>query len=220
MCGRFSLNHPPEDVLGRFLVQGVLFPDLAPRLQIAPGEPVAVVTAHGPHRERLLEPMQWGLVPFWARDTELGKKLINARSETAHEKPSFKNSLKRRRCLIPADGFYEWDKKTKLPTYFQQSGGGLFAFAGLFDEWICPDGSPLRSFAILTTAPNALVGKIHDRMPVILRNPDAEDAWLDVQNTPPEALTSFFEPLDGAQMEAYPPAPPAREELSLFTTLT
>jgi putative SOS response-associated peptidase YedK len=217
MCGRFSLQKEPGDVLGRFEVQGVLFPDLAPRVQIAPGNAVAVITAHGPHRERLLEPMQWGLVPFWAR--ERGRGLINARCETAHEKPSFKNSLKRRRCLIPADGFYEWDKKTKLPTYFQRTGGSLFAFAGLFDEWISPDGSPLRSFAILTIAPNALVEKIHDRMPVILSGPDAEDAWLDVQNTPPEGFALLFQPFDEAGMEAYPVGAPARAEPDLFTSL-
>jgi putative SOS response-associated peptidase YedK len=217
MCGRFSLQQEPGDVLGRFEIQGVLFPDLVPRPQIAPGSPVAVITAHGPNRERLLEPMQWGLVPFWAR--ERGSGLINARCETAHEKPSFKNSLKRRRCLIPADGFYEWDKKTKLPTHFRQAGGGLFAFAGLFDEWVCPDGSPLRSFAILTTAPNALVGRVHDRMPVILSGPDAEDAWLDVQNTPPEALIPFFQPFDEARMEADTPRSTTREEPDLFSAL-
>lgn len=204
MCGRFTLHHEPGEILARFAVQGSLFEELAPRFNIAPSQPIAVITAHGPHRERLLEPMQWGLVPFWARDLELGKKLINARAETAHEKPSFKHSLKRRRCLIPADGFYEWDRQTRQPMHFRLTGGALFAFAGIFDEWSSPDGSVLRSCAVLTTTPNPLVGRVHDRMPVILDGEEAEDAWLDVQSVGPEALAVFFAPRDESEMDAYP----------------
>lgn len=203
MCGRFTLHHDAADIFNRFGIQGSLFPDLAPRFNIAPSQPVAVVTSHGPRHERLLEPMQWGLVPFWAKDTELGKKLINARAETAAEKPSFKHSLKRYRCLVPADGFYEWDKVTKQPMHFRRKKGELFAFAGLFAEWQSPDGSQLRSFTILTTAPNDLVERTHDRMPVILRDEDAEEAWLDVQGTPVTDLEPFFIPLAASEMDAY-----------------
>jgi putative SOS response-associated peptidase YedK len=204
MCGRFTLHHDPAEIFDRFEIQGSLFAELTPRFNIAPSQAVAVITEHGPRRERLLEPMQWGLVPFWARDTELGKKLINARSETAAEKPSFKHALKRRRCLVPADGFYEWDRATKQPMHFRKKGGALFAFAGLFDEWQSPDGSALRSFTVLTTTPNPLVARIHDRMPVILKDADAEDAWLDVQGTPLDSLELFFAPLDAGEMDAYP----------------
>lgn len=202
MCGRFTLHHSQGEIAARFEIQGSLFPDLAPRFNVAPTQAIPVITAHGPRLERLLEPMLWGLVPFWAKDTGIGSKLINARSETAHEKPSFKHSLKRRRCLIPADGFYEWERSTKTPRHFRLMGGRLFAFAGLFDEWQSPDGSPLRTCTVLTTSPNPLVAPIHDRMPVILHEED-ESAWLDVQSVLPGDLLPFFAPYPESEMDAY-----------------
>ena len=202
MCGRFTLHHSPDQIAARFGVQGSLFPDLTPRFNIAPTQTIPVITAHGPRGERLLEPMLWGLVPSWAKDPGSGARLINARSETAHEKPSFRNALKRRRCLIPADGFYEWERATRVPRHFRLTGGRLFALAGLFDEWLSPDGSPLRTCAILTTGANSLVAPIHDRMPVILSEAD-EAGWLDVQSVAPADLLPCFAPCPESAMEAY-----------------
>jgi putative SOS response-associated peptidase YedK len=187
--------------MARFDVQGSLFEPTA-RYNIAPTQPVAAVTAHGPSAERLLEPLLWGLVPFWAKDRAIGSKLINARSETVQEKPSFKHALSRRRCLIPADGFYEWDRTTKQPTHFRVRGGELFAFAGLYEEWHAPDGSPLRTCTVLTTEANALVATIHERMPVILQNPDDEAMWLEVGRYKPLDLMPLFAPFPAEQMDA------------------
>lgn len=165
MCGRFTLHHSNDDVVERFGVQGSLF-EVTPRYNIAPTQAVAAITGQGPNIERLLEPLQWGLVPFWAKERSIGSKLINARSETVHEKPSFKHALARRRCLVIADGFYEWERTTKQPVHFRVRGGALFAFAGLYEEWHSPDGSALRSCTVLTTQANGLVGRVHERMPV------------------------------------------------------
>ncbi|MBB6050211.1 SOS response-associated peptidase [Armatimonas rosea] len=201
MCGRFTMHHGPDELMARFDIQGSLFEPTA-RYNIAPTQPVAAVTAHGPRAERLLEPLHWGLVPFWAKDTAIASKLINARSETVQEKPSFKHALSRRRCLIPADGFYEWDRKTKQPTHFRVRGGELFAFAGLYEEWHAPDGSPLRTCTVLTTEANALVAPIHERMPVILQNPDDEAMWLEVGRYKPLDLPPLFSPFPADQMDA------------------
>lgn len=200
MCGRFTQHHDQTEIEARFHVQGALF-DMEPRYNIAPTQPVFAITSHGPGQERLLEPLRWGLVPFWARDTAIGNKLINARCETAAEKPSFRNALARRRCLIPADGFYEWDRTTRQPFHFRRRDGGLFAFAGLWEEWESPDGSPLRTCTVLTTAANSLVGRIHERMPVILPA-DGEADWLDVARCRPPDLTPFWEPYPESEMQA------------------
>ncbi|MCX6369474.1 MAG: SOS response-associated peptidase, partial [Armatimonadetes bacterium] len=201
MCGRFTMHHDQGEVMARFEVQGSLFEPLA-RYNIAPTQAVAAITAHGPRAERLLEPLHWGLVPFWAKDTAIASKLINARSETVQEKPSFKHALSRRRCLIPADGFYEWDRKTKQPTHFRVRGGELFAFAGLYEEWQAPDGSSLRSCTVLTTQANALVAPIHERMPVILQTQDDEAIWLEVGRYKPHDLQPLMIPFPADQMEA------------------
>lgn len=195
------MHHDTDEIRARFEVQSSLF-EPQPRYNIAPTQPVAAITAHGPSAERLLEPLQWGLVPFWAKDTAIGSKLINARSETVQEKPSFKHALSRRRCLIPADGFYEWDRKTKQPTHFRVRGGELFAFAGLYEEWHAPDGSSLRTCTLLTTQANELVGKIHERMPVILQSPDDEALWLEVGRYKLFDLLPLFSPFPAAQMDA------------------
>jgi putative SOS response-associated peptidase YedK len=200
MCGRFTQHHSHDQVAARFGVQASLF-ETSARYNIAPTQPVAAITEHGPHRERLLEPLRWGLVPFWAKDTAIGNKLINARAETVAEKPSFRNALARRRCLIPADGFYEWDRTTKQPYHFRLRSGALFAFAGLFEEWESPDGSPLRTCTLLTTEANPLVGRIHERMPVILQ-PDDEDAWLDVARHKPAGIAALFRAYPEEAMQA------------------
>ena len=204
MCGRFTQGKSQTEVEARFEVQGSLF-TFPPRYNIAPSQAVAVVTVQGPNRERLLEPMQWGLVPAWARDTSRASQMINARSETVSEKPSYKQALMRRRCLVIADGFYEWDKVggSKLPRHFhlKDTHNPLFAMAGLWEEWESPDGSALRSCTVLTTEANALIAPYHERMPVILP-PEHEEDWLDVNRFTPQHLTSLYQPYSESKMAA------------------
>jgi len=202
LCGRFTQHHDQSELELRFDLGGSLFP-VVPRWNIAPTQSISVVTAHGPGAERLLEPMRWGLVPFWSKDLSIGVKMINARSETAAEKPAFRTPMKRRRCLVPADGFYEWDRTSRQPYHFTVDHGGLFAMAGIWDEWIAPDGSPLRSVAVLTKAANGLVGRIHDRMPVILDS-RYESAWLDSAHFGGEDLSEALLGVDEGRMEAVP----------------
>ncbi|MGC8783782.1 MAG: SOS response-associated peptidase [Armatimonadota bacterium] len=204
MCGRFTLTQPTQAVAERFGVQCILF-EFTPRYNIAPSQPVAVIMQDGGRR---LEACRWGLVPFWAKDPEIGNRLINARAETLAEKPAFKYSLTRRRCLIPADGFYEWRKEggRRVPVYIRKRDGGLFAFAGLWDEWQSPDGSPLRTCTIITTEPNALVASIHNRMPAILM-PEHEALWLDTSLKEPAQLLAMLQAYPEAEMEAYPVSP-------------
>jgi putative SOS response-associated peptidase YedK len=189
--------------------------DLEPRYNIAPTQPVAAVTLDGSSNNvgRRLEALHWGLIPFWAKDLTIGNKMINARAETLAEKPAFKNALVRRRCLIPADGFYEWKKegRGRQPFYIRQragSSGDLFAFAGLWEEWRDPaaskDAPPLRSCTIITVAPNALMASIHDRMPAILR-PNDEAAWLDTQGVrDPRDILALLAPYEDDALETYP----------------
>ena len=180
MCGRYTLNQTPKSVALRFEAAETIF-EFPPRFNIAPSQAVPVITQNAfGDGLRVLEGMRWGLVPSWAKDTNLGAKMINARVETLLEKPAYKRLLARKRCLIPADGLYEWktEGKTKLPFHIRFRDRHLFAFAGLWDEWEAPDGSPLRSCTIVTGAPNPLVAGIHDRMAVILR-PEDETVWLD-----------------------------------------
>ncbi|HVK05850.1 MAG TPA: SOS response-associated peptidase [Armatimonadaceae bacterium] len=207
MCGRFTMHHDVGEVVDRFGAQSVLFDELPPRYNVAPQQAVAAVTASGPKGERLLELCRWGLVPFWAKDPSIGGKMINARAETVAEKPSFKQALAKRRCLVPADGFYEWDRAggTRQPIHFRLKGGGgpLFAFAGLWEEWESPDGSPLRTCTLVTTTPNAIVAPYHDRMPVILR-PEDEALWMDTEVRQADALLPLLAPYPEEEMECYP----------------
>ncbi|MCJ7700742.1 MAG: SOS response-associated peptidase, partial [Anaerolineales bacterium] len=178
MCGRFTLTVDPADLQEAFYWVNFGNASLSPRYNIAPTQGVAVVTNNG---ENKLDFFTWGLVPFWAKDPSIGNRMINARAETLAEKPSFRNAFKRRRCLILADGFYEWkkipDNKTKIPTYIRLKDGKPFAFAGLWENWHSPDGSQILSTTIITTQPNDLVKPIHNRMPVILPE-DSYQAWL------------------------------------------
>ena len=200
MCGRFTLTQPASAVAERFGAQYVLF-EFSPRYNIAPSQPVAVVIQDGGRR---LEACRWGLVPFWAKDPEIGNRLINARAETLAEKPAFKYSLARRRCLIPADGFYEWRKEgnRRVPMYIRRRDGGLFAFAGLWDEWQSPDGSPLRTCTIITTQPNSLIAPIHYRMPAILK-PENEMLWLDPALKDPAQLLGMLRAYPEMELDAY-----------------
>jgi putative SOS response-associated peptidase YedK len=174
MCGRYSLHSHPSVVALQFGVGQV--PDFAPRYNIAPGTDVLVVreTPAG----RVAEFVRWGLIPAWAKDPDIGRRLNNARLETAHQKPSFRAAMRQRRCIIPADGFYEWQAgpRGKQPYFVHPAQGGLFGFAGLYEAWDGPDG-PVTTCTILTTEANDHMRRIHDRMPAILV-PDAYGQWL------------------------------------------
>ena len=201
------LRHTTQQIVMRFAVAevveatfGEMEPD-APRYNIAPAQPVDVVTESSP---RVLERMRWGLVPSWAKDPSIGSRMINARAETLVEKPSFRFALTRRRCLVPADGFYEWKKqgKTKQPLHIRRKDGEIFAFAGLWDEWTSPGGSPLHSCTIITVEPNALMAAIHNRMPAILRRED-EAAWPNAPGATAPELLSLLAPYPDEELEAY-----------------
>jgi putative SOS response-associated peptidase YedK len=202
MCGRFTLTVNPDQLQEQFGLSQPPPAELAPRFNIAPSQAVAVV-ANQP--ERVLDLFQWGLIPSWAKDPKIGNKLINARAETLAEKPSFRTALKRRRCLVVADGFYEWKKEgaSKTPMYIQLKDGRPFAFAGLWEVWQPPDGSVVKSCTIITTEPNSLLASIHNRMPVILP-PQAYDAWLTPGELPTADALSLLQPYDPAQMKAMP----------------
>lgn len=184
MCGRFTLTADADSIQQAFYLDEVDGWD-RPRFNIAPTQQVPVLTDREPKR---LSFMKWGLVPSWAKDPKIGSRMINARSETAAEKPSFRTAFKRRRCLIPADGYYEWTKrgKQKIPMYIQHAERELFAFAGLWERWKGADETWLQTFAILTTAANEKVRPIHHRMAVIIE-PEDYGAWLAPRElTPPE----------------------------------
>jgi len=177
MCGRYGFA-PGEfrEIKLRFNIGGDM-PLFAPRYNIAPSQRAPVIAnLEGANR---IELFQWGLVPSWATDVSIGNRMINARAETLADKPSFKRLLKNRRCLVLADGFYEWRKegKTKVPMWFKLKRGESFVFAGLWDAWKQPDGTALRSYAIVTTEPNEVLVPIHNRMPVILSDRDALE-WV------------------------------------------
>ena len=203
MCGRFTLTTDPEQLQLTFPwvsnLQGI-----APRYNIAPTQPVAVIPNDGKDK---LDFFTWGLVPSWAKDPQIGSRMINARGETLAEKPSFRNAYRRRRCLILADGFYEWQKQpgssAKTPVYIKLLDGSLFAFAGLWEIWQSPDGSEIRSCAIITTEPNELVKPIHDRMPVIL-SPQSYSAWLASAERNPEEIQPLLRPYPANLMTAFP----------------
>jgi putative SOS response-associated peptidase YedK len=149
--------------------------------------------------------MRWGLIPSWAKDSSGAASMINARSETASTKPAFRDALKSRRCLIPADGFYEWkrDGQNKQPFCFEVNDGQLFAFAGLWERWKNPSGDWVKTCSILTTTPNDVTAAVHDRMPVIL-DPDAYDVWLDPGMTSVAAASELLKPCDARQMRCFP----------------
>ncbi len=204
MCGRFTLTADPADLKEVF--DWVTFPDqsFAPRYNIAPTQPIAVVTNSGDNK---LDFFTWGLVPFWAKDPSIGSRMINARSETLAEKPSFKSAFKRRRCLILADGFYEWQnlpgEKSKVPMFIHMKDSKPFAFAGLWEDWHSPDGSQILSATIITTNPNELIAPIHNRMPAILPE-NAYREWLAPGEGDPQNLGLLLKPFDAQKMETYP----------------
>lgn len=202
MCGRFTLAVTPDQLQLRFDAESLTF-EIEPRYNIAPGQPItAVIEDRG---ERRIGQLRWGLVPYWAKDEKIGYKMINAKSETIQEKPAFKTPFLRKRCLIPADGFYEWQKTAtgKQPMRIVRKDEGIFAMAGLYDTWTTPDGSKLHTCTVLTTRPNELMSTIHDRMPVILRRED-EAIWLNREKQDAELLQSLLVPYPPEEMRAYP----------------
>ena len=206
MCGRFTLFEPDKVLSKEFGVSSI--PPLSSRYNIAPSQPgVAVRTvAAGSGREFAL--LRWGLIPSWSKDPAIGNRLINARAETAQEKPSFRNAFKRHRCLIPTNGFYEWQRleRGKQPYFVRMRDDRLFAFAGLWDRWESPDKGVIETCTILTTAANAVLAPIHDRMPVIL--PPAEYArWLDPALLNTDSLAPLLVPFPPEDMLALPVSP-------------
>jgi putative SOS response-associated peptidase YedK len=200
MCGRFALLTHAEALVKRFKVEEVIKrPE--PRYNISPTQEVTVVV----QREiRQLTQMRWGLIPSWAKDVSIGNRMINARGETLAEKPAFRSSFKKRRCLILADGFYEWQKlgSVKKPTHIRLRSREAFAFAGLYEYWETKSGKMLENCTIITTTPNELLTPIHSRMPVIL-NPEDEDAWLNPDNQNVKELQSMLMPYTTELMEAF-----------------
>jgi putative SOS response-associated peptidase YedK len=192
MCGRYTARTTQQDLIDHFSVQGVLF-DHSERFNIAPSQDVSAITALERPEHRILEKLRWGLVPFWARDTSMSSRMINARSETVFEKPAFRGAIRSRRCLIPTTGFYEWHQKSKVPHLITLRSTSLFAFAGLYEEWTAPDGSPLRSCTILTTEANDAIRDLHERMPVIV-HPRDYSLWLDARVKSNLELSHIFHP--------------------------
>jgi putative SOS response-associated peptidase YedK len=202
MCGRFTLTADNETVAPQFELPLPKEMNLAPRYNIAPTQPVAAVRLNRGERE--LTHFHWGLIPSWSKDAKVGSRMINARSETVTDKPSFRTAFKRRRCLIPASGFYEWQKQngSKQPVYIQPTDEDLFAFAGLWEVWHSADGGEIESCTILTTTPNELMAQIHNRMPVIVEREDY-DSWLEPGDEPEQGL-HLLRPFPSHKMSAYP----------------
>jgi putative SOS response-associated peptidase YedK len=178
MCGRFALPYPSKTVAEYFSVPEEI--SFAPRYNIAPSQHLAVICSNKDAPGRQLAMMRWGLIPNWAKDEKLGYKMINARAETVAEKPAFRAAYRRRRCLIAAGGFYEWQRQEKIkqPYYLTMKDTKIIAFAGIWERWQSPEGEPVESCAILTTAANSSVRGIHDRMPVIVAPADY-NFWID-----------------------------------------
>ena len=206
MCGRFTLRTPTNILVEQFRLGSA--PQLALRFNIAPTQPVAVVRQSPEDSQRHLSLLRWGLIPAWAKDASIGARMINARAESVAEKPAFRSAFKRRRCLVPADGYYEWQKigSRKQPHYIRMRDDRPFAFAGLWEQWRGEEGQDaqlLETCTIITTESNELSRPIHDRMPVIL---DTEDygLWLDPEVEDRGRLERLLRPFESAKMVADP----------------
>jgi len=202
MCGRFTLTVNPAELQDTF--SNYTFPSkFAPRFNIAPSQPVLAIPNDG---KNTADFFIWGLIPMWAKDPSIGNRLINARGETVAEKPSFRGSFKHKRCLILADGFYEWktvgNRKTKTPYFIYMKDRKPFALAGLWDSWESSDGSSIKTCTIITTSPNELLRSLHDRMPVIL-HPRDYARWLDASHQTPENLLPLIKPYPTDNMTAH-----------------
>jgi putative SOS response-associated peptidase YedK len=223
MCGLYSFKKSAEET--RSLFQYLDEPEFPPRATVAPGSPIAIVRME--RGERRFALVRWGLIPSWVKEVKPGRPLINARSETVLEKPSFRNAMKRRRCLIPADGYYEWTGTVagrKQPYLIHRAGHGLFGFAGVWEHWMGADGSELETACIVTAAANHTVAAVHDRMPVVIP-PERFGAWLDCDEVeakeaalllgPAPEEYFIYEPTTIAR-RAPPPKPVAPPQMKLF----
>ena len=201
MCGRYLLISPVEAMRRFFDVGGLL--NLPPRYNIAPTQDAPVVRLDKEGRRELIL-MRWGLVPLWAKDLSIGARCINARADSVAEKPAFRDAFERRRCLVPTDGFFEWEKKGKVkqPWRIGPAEDGLMALAGVWERWRAPDGGVVRSYAVVTTEANELVRPLHDRMPVVVP-PEGFSDWLGPE-TPAERLKEIMRPYPAERMRAFP----------------
>ena len=203
MCGRFALYSDPFTLARRFEAEAL--PELRPRYNIAPTQNIPIVREEGEKRRFALA--RWGLIPHWAKDMKIGYSTINARAETVAEKPAFRNAFRHRRCLIPADGLYEWqvipDSKVKQPWFIALRDREPMAFAGLWERWRSPEGEELESCSIIVTDANEIMRPIHDRMPVILA-PEDWDAWLETDAKDAQALQNMLKPYPAEGMAAWP----------------
>jgi putative SOS response-associated peptidase YedK len=206
MCGRYTLSTPTDEIAALFdLATQMDLPALPERYNVAPTQESAVVRVVAPGTPRRLDLLRWGLVPYWADDLSIGNRMINARSESVADKPAFRRSFRRQRCLVATDGFYEWKKEGKLkqPYHIRRKDRQPFAFAGLWERWKNPEGSLLDTFTILTTSANDLLRPLHDRMPVIVDRRDFA-LWLDPEVTDPALLQPLLAPAPPGEMETVP----------------
>jgi putative SOS response-associated peptidase YedK len=209
MCGRYTLAHSMEEIIEAFKTQQLMLP-LEPRYNIAPSQLIPIIFAAQEGDEdakpgqRIIRAARWGFIPDWVKDLKKYPPMINARGETIAEKNSYRHAFRRRRCLIPADGFFEWkgEGKDRLPYRIGLKGNALFGFAGLYEDWTSPDGSMMRTTAIITVHANPLMRKFHDRMPVILHRGE-ENVWLDNDQSDLPKLQSLLRPYPDQEMEAY-----------------
>ena len=200
MCGRFVRKTPIDVLLEWFEVEKDECA-LAPSYNIAPSQEIAAIIDDG---ARKLVCLRWGLIPFWAKDPAIGNRMINARSETVADKPSFRTALRKQRCLIPADGYYEWrkDSAVKIPVYFTLKSGEPFAMAGLYEQWLSPEGEEIRTCTIITTEANEMAEQVHHRMPVIV--PRQQQAlWLDPGVQESDKLKAILQPYPAEAMTCY-----------------
>jgi putative SOS response-associated peptidase YedK len=206
MCGRARLSSDVSEIKIAFSIPPERpTPNFAPSWNVAPTDPLPIVRYDAKDGQRSLEVMRWGLIPNWAKDIKIGYSTINARAEEIEIKPAFREAFRQRRCLVPLDSFFEWKKTEtgKQPYAIGLSGGGLMAMAGLWDTWRSPAGERVRSFAIVTTKPNELCGKLHNRMPVVLK-PDAWPVWLGETQTDASQLKALLAPYPDDNMIYWP----------------
>jgi len=206
MCGRFSQTTKPQKLAEKFQIQlKVALEEFQPRYNVSPSSSVPCIRVPEGENQPVLESLKWGLIPSWAKDPQIGFKLANARAETVDSLPSFRPAFKARRCLVPIDGFYEWDQNTKpkQPYYFHLKNEEPFCLAGLWETWKHPDGGLINTFTLITTEPNEVVKSAHDRMPVILDEKDFT-FWLDSKNEDLEKLKKLLKPYPASAMAGYP----------------